>query len=218
MSLKRIVITVDESPESPCEADQFKVVSFDSRYTTHEPIENYLTRDEDGKCWHVATPKLRTMLRNGTANWLDYYEHGLGAYSLAGEGMQCQWDTSPMAGIILWEGKPEDLASGRGAIKKRREQARSFLEEYNAYFNGQVYDFIIEDDRGNELEDCRGGSFYGTDDCGKYMAEAINEHLDPDDEVVIDDEFSILDTDALKCRVLKDGEYQEETILRKVTP
>ena len=85
---------------------------------------------------------------------LDVYEHGGIAYSLTGGGMQCQFDTArggAILGIPTWE--------GQGDVK---EIAQAILNDINAYCNGEVYWYAIEDGHGNLLDSC--GGFIGAED------------------------------------------------------
>lgn len=56
--------------------------------------------------------------------WLDCYEHSGISFSLAGEGMQCRFDTSGKCGFIIAESE---------------EQARAEIKEYNQYINWECY-------------------------------------------------------------------------------
>jgi hypothetical protein len=120
---------------------------------------------------------LRRKLKVGLAFLLDYYEHGLGAYSLAGEGMQCQWDTARCAGLLLWQHLPKEM--GAKTYEARAKDARSFLETYNNWMNGHVLWYSIEDEKGELIDSC--GGFYKPD----YFSERVAEYLEAGDLVVI---------------------------------
>jgi hypothetical protein len=97
---------------------------------------------------------------------LDVYEHGGIAYSLAGEGHQCQFDTArggAILGIPTWE--------GQGDVK---EIARDILDGINSWANGEVYWYAIEDGHGNMLESC--GGFVGRFDIN-YEVESALKHF-----------------------------------------
>src|SRR5438132_289913 len=82
---RNLILKIEHDPntEDPCQNDQFQVISFNSRHV------NYRYPSE-------GRPDIGTIskLNHQTAWWLDYYEHGLCQWSLAGTGPQCRWDTS----------------------------------------------------------------------------------------------------------------------------
>jgi hypothetical protein len=199
--LKRVIIEPDPDPESPCREDGFRVVSFIDRLTTYENPENYIEVTGRGQ-FRPATIGLRRKIAGQTAFWLSYFEHGEGAWSLMGEGAQCRWDTTMLAGVLLYGGKASNIRR-----ENRAEQARLFLETYNEYFNGHVYAWTIEDMDGNVLDGCCG--YYG----GDHLVAGLNDVLKPDDVVVLDGEFRFVldyDHDKLDCaEVVDEGEFEE---------
>src|SRR6185312_15574675 len=92
----------------------------------------------------------------GLAFWLQYHEHSLGRWDLKGEGPQCPWDTAYLAGILIWTGKPGDI--GAKTLEGRAEDARDFLESYNAWANGETFWFRLTDENGEEIESIGGWS------------------------------------------------------------
>jgi hypothetical protein len=156
-------VDYDNDTDSPNDCGTGEIRSFNRRhnsYISQEEVQAIL--DE--------TPK-RIL-------FLDYYEHSSGRWSLAGEGYQCQWDTSNYAGVYI---APEDEEANT-------EEARSFCETFTDWINGEVYWFgitvypIIKDVLGNvitdashyrnfvepDLEESCGG-FYGIE----YMKEEV---------------------------------------------
>jgi hypothetical protein len=88
---------------------------------------------------------------------LSYYEHGGCVWSLKGEGPQCQWDSTPVAGILRWNEKATILGKTRPS---REFAARNWLEYYNCAVNGEVYGFTIYEE-GGWVEQC--GQYAGND-------------------------------------------------------
>jgi len=89
---------------------------------------------------------------NPLAVKLDIYEHSGRHYSVSGEGMQSQWDTSRCAAVwvpcdvaaenicTMSDGEPEASESRRA---KAVEYCRSVLENYNSYISGEVYGVVV---------------------------------------------------------------------------
>lgn len=171
---KVLRIEYDDSPECPMENDgSWTLVAFSNRSIHYENPDKYV-RISNGKVV-PATVGLRSKARAGFFHLLDYFEHGQGEYSFRGEGMQCQWDTSRYAGVLIWNNPPNDM--GAKTPEERAKDARAFLEEYNAWMNGHVYGYVLEDREGEHLDSCWG--FYDI----KYMLDEID--FEPGDKIVI---------------------------------
>lgn len=176
----KLVISIesDSDIENPCEGGdgQWKVISFNSRHWDSESIEDYFTPvygpapryELEG--FYATSIGLRRKLGVGTAFILDYYEHGSGHWSLSGEGNQCRWDSSSMAGIMIWEESPKNM--GAKTLADRAKDARSSLELYNDWANGYGLYFSIEDGEGEHVDSC--GGFYNSD--RQYM---YRENISP---------------------------------------
>ena len=101
---------------------------------------------------------------------LSCYQHSGIVWSLRGEGMQCPWDTARIGGLLVWEHPPGDM--GARTYEDRKQDARDFLEEYNAVANGHVYWYAVEDEDDNDLGSC--GGFV---DCGKEGLREMFEEI-----------------------------------------
>ena len=131
----------DDCPECPNDYDGWKAYSFSSRHgNSKDPDEVGFEEDEDGN--HLPDKELQAKLDSGLAFMLDYYEHGLCSWSLAGAGPQCRWDTSRMAGLLVWE--DEEDAIGAKTPEDRRGDATAFINRFTQWCNGQVYGYTIE--------------------------------------------------------------------------
>jgi hypothetical protein len=191
---RRLVLRVeyDDQPTCPMEYDgAWTLVSFNNRSIHYRDPSEYL-EDWDGS---EASPNedLREKFEQGLAFWLEYYEHGPGAYSLKGQGFQCRWDTTRLAGILLWEHDPDDM--GAKTPQKRAEDANSFLEAYNNWMNGWVYGHILETVDGEDIHSC-----WGYDDTD-YMISEVNGHLEPGDLVEVTGQAK----DLISLHSLKEG-------------
>jgi len=159
---------------------QWTLYSFSSRHLSHRSPDHFLP----------PSIGLRRKLKAGTAFLLSYFEHGNCVWSLQDEGPQCEWDSVKCAGILLWEHPVGDM--GAKTYEDRAKDARSFLETYTAWCNGEVYGFMIDDV--TKCEHCKqeivksdpDGScwgFYGNDI--EYMASEVRAALDGETDVKI---------------------------------
>ena len=173
MSKKPLIVTINVSigPESPCDSDGWKLHSFArNKFVTDVNPDEYV-KEYDRKTGEVkaANGQLTRKLGNGLAFWLSYYEHGDGAWSIKGTGQQCRFDTAQLAGILVWESKAKDL--GPKTVEDRAADARKFLERYNEWANGYVYDWEVREPGEDEpVDDGSGHEWVGSDD---MMAEIL---------------------------------------------
>jgi hypothetical protein len=100
---------------------------------------------------------------NPSAQLLAVYSHSGEHWSLSGQGMQCQWDTSNCAGVWL----PPDGCPP----EKEREYCQSFLDDYNNILSGAVYGCVVEwfDEDGKAIDNDACWGFVGD----KYAEEAL---------------------------------------------
>lgn len=172
---KVLRIEYDSNPQCPMEYDgSWTLVSFNKRHKHYGEPDRYLRRANDNTII-PANAGLRSKARAGFFYVLDYFEHGDGRWSFRDHGVQCRWDTSRYAGVLIWQNPPGDM--GAKTPEDRAKDAQAFLDEYNAWANGYVYGYIVEDPEGEHLDSCWG--FYDV----KYMLTEAG--LEPGDKVVI---------------------------------
>lgn len=159
--------------------DGWRLVSFGRKHVNHEDPAKYVKafNQRTGEVT-PASIGLARKLNVGLAFWLSYYEHGLGCWSLKGEGPQCPWDTALLAGILIWTGKPGDI--GAKTLDDRAEDARNFLESFNDWANGNCYWFRLTDDSGEEIGSI--GGLIG----GEAVSEVVGEELQAGDSVKVE--------------------------------
>lgn len=153
--------------ECPSEWDGWKLYSFSRRHNSFRDPESFDLGELKDGLPVVRNPGLRTKLRVGLAFWLSYYEHGNCVWGLLNQVPSCPWDTVPIAGLLVWESKPEDI--GAKSYEDRAKDAADFLKTYTAWSNGECYGYTVEDGEGG----C--GGFYGPDLA--YMFDAIREDV-----------------------------------------
>jgi hypothetical protein len=167
----------DEDVECPCENDgAWKLYSFNSRHINYRDYHEFLVECQGRKSRYMkgANVGIQRKLNVGTAFLVSCYEHSGIMYSLKGEGMQCHWDTTGIAGILVWEHSPKEM--GAKTYKDREQDARNFLEEYNHWVNGQCYYFTVE--KMEKCEKCNHENGEVVDSCGGYIGyEYLKEIL-----------------------------------------
>ena len=113
------------------------------------------THDGDVK---INCPELRVKVRTGLAHVLSYFEHGNSLWMLKDghqpAGVEFQWDGCRVAGLLVWNHDPSDM--GAKSYADRAKDAQSFLDEYNAWANGEGYSYSITDEAGDEISSCGG--------------------------------------------------------------
>ena len=172
-----VIIAHASDAESPLDyMDDLKMHSFHRRDGNAHPDDFFTHTDAYGNEIDGPTIGLRRKLDCGTAVILSCYQHGGVSWSLQGEGMRCRFDTADVAGMLIWEGKPNEIGK---TYEERMAFFRSVLGEYNEWANGSVHWYRIEDTLG-EIEDSCGGMYH---DHLISELESILSDIDPDDVV-----------------------------------
>ena len=103
---------------------------------------------------------------------IDKYEHSGISYSVAGEGMNCRWDTSHTWAVWFPDDCLLDDLKRFKTAKTRRtrcvELARQSCKLFNQWANGEVYGFKVIDPAGNDIDSC----------WGYYGYESIDEEIE----------------------------------------
>ncbi len=130
-------------------------------------------------------PDTRELLPDGMpdvdAVRIDKYEHSGISYSIAGEGMQCRWDTSN-SWAVWYPDKclMQELKGLKGDERRAKciEYARQACTLFNQWANGEVYGYNAEDPSGNLIDSCWG--YYGYEAMEEQIEEIkrmIDAHL-----------------------------------------
>lgn len=107
-------------------------------------IEELVAQIEEGLEWdYAAAVAAHTVGVNRYAVPLDVYEHGLRAYSLAGEGTNCLWDTSRCAAVWVADKEAHDTID---------ERAMFYAYGYVKRMRGGTYKAVVDcaSDEANE--------------------------------------------------------------------
>jgi hypothetical protein len=138
--LVTVYIEYDCDPECPTEHTGYDVISFNPRHSDFKEPTDEVIEEMEGR------------VKDGTAFWLDCYQHGSSHWFRHMTGQNCRWDTSYRAGVLL-----VDDTEGKGNI----DRADNFLEIYNQWCNGAVY-FYRMTEGGEHIDGC--GSYYEPSD------------------------------------------------------
>lgn len=177
--MKIIGLHTDDSADDPSDFEgAWKLYSFNRRHRSFKDPASFT--NDNGK----TLPGLRSKLRVGLAFVLDYYEHGACQWSRTSNGPECQFDTAHRAGLLVWERKPKEI--GAKTLEARAVDADAFLATYNAWCNGEVYGYSVDEEvtlscghtERRPGDSCFG--FYGND--LKYMGDEIRAALAGDAE------------------------------------
>lgn len=176
----KLEIGIDYDVDQPDSGyDGWRLVSFGRKHSGYEDPAKYVRafNQRTGEVTPINIG-LAKKLNVGLAFWLQYFEHGLGRWDSKGEGPQCSWDMAPLAGILLWTGKPGDI--GVKTLEDRAEDARNFLESFNDWANGETFWFRLSDESGEEIESI--GGLIGDE----AVSEVIGEALRAGDNVMVE--------------------------------
>ena len=163
---RELTLTIDyDSIDFDDLLNDWKVIPFNRKWRNYEDPSKYIKSVNKFGEAIPANIGIARKLDCQTAFFLSCYQHSGVAWSLLGDGMQCPWDSTKHAGILMLSPNiPKD---------KRVEAAQSVLEEYNAFCNGEVYWYSLEDSDGNDVSSCTG--FLGLDSLGQGIREILSE-------------------------------------------
>lgn len=167
-----VTIVTSISPESPCETGGWKLYSFARNKFVTDVDADLFVAGYDRATGEVvpADEELAGKLGTGLAYWLSYHEHGVGAWSLKGEGRKCRFDTAVLAGVLVREDEPRSL--GPTTADERAADARRFLERYTSWANGCVYDWDVRE-AGTDEPVAAGTEWYDEKDMFDRIVAAV---------------------------------------------
>jgi len=193
MTDRKLVVRVqlDEDVESPMDQDgQWTLYSFSRKHKTYRDPESLgLGELEANGRPRILSLGLRRKLEVGLAHFVAYFEHGSCRWSLTNDPTRpnCRWDSVSVAGLLVWENKPEDM--GARTYEDRAKDAASFLETFTSWCNEDCYYYTIEDEAGEVVGSCGG-------------------YIGPDLGYLFDDAFGELDEEQRKLPVEFPGDEQ----------
>jgi hypothetical protein len=136
----------------------WEVYSFSHRHTNYKNPEEFdLYYDRENHSLETRNIGLRRKLEVGLAFMLSYFEHGMGAWGRQGafsHWPDAMWDCARFAGIALWVEKAKSCPAK--TYSERAKLLDEYLENFNAVWNGDIYECVIygeDDDGDSELID-----------------------------------------------------------------
>lgn len=169
----KIHVSHDDDVENPLDCCGWTLHDFSRRRGNADP-NDFLRVDRHGDLRGVDLG-WDSKLRHGTAFVLSCYQHGDVQWGLQGETWQCRWDTCNVAGILVCD-DPKEWPNREA----RERAARSALDAYTSWCNGDCWYFSIEVD-GELVDGCVG--YIGTEWMMEEILNAVmHEGLDPVDD------------------------------------
>ena len=176
---RKLVVEQCDFAESPREWDNLgTMVCFHTRYNLGD---KHIYNHSDYNSWEELE---RAIIKNeNVAVILPLYLYDHGGITMNTTGFSCGWDSGQVGFIFISKEKALSEYGGKIVTKKLKERLVTYLtnevETYDQYISGDVYQFIIEDENGNEEDSC--GGFYGSD----ISKNGILEHIDTEDRELV---------------------------------
>jgi len=170
----KVCLDFDDCETSPCNFSPWQITSFNRQHASfRDPLEFFVMLGyRSGPM--METVEFKRRLLEKTAFVLSYYEHGSCVWSLRGEGPVCRWDSTDVAGVLLYE---PDVDECPLTPEELESDARTFVNIYTAWANGEIYGFRISDESGEFIASSWG--YYDTD----YMLREISNEMEPDAKI-----------------------------------
>jgi hypothetical protein len=202
----KVRITRDEDPESPRDWEPMgTMVCWHSRYNLGDKDGVQVLKEaiwsspkaDDRWDLDYATPgELYQYAQKCNFIVLPLYLYDHSGITMNTGGFSCPWD-SGQVGFIFMTPEQAGIPSEHGVSDEElvvcaEMQLQTEVDIYDRYIRGEVYGYVIEDDRGNHLESCFG--FYGMTDViagATEMIDSLKNH--PPATVLTDLEAKLLD-------------------------
>jgi len=109
---------------------------------------------------------------------VNYYEHGGCGVSLSNEyPFNCRWDSGTIGFAVVTKDAIREEYGVKRISSKLVDKAMVTLESevrmLNDFLSGNVYQYNLLDENGNEIDSCSG--FYGSDPLENGMADSIED-------------------------------------------
>ena len=167
-----INIEHDEYAESPREWDNLgTMICFSRRYNLGD---KHCYDKGDFNSWDKLEKEI--IKDNGPCIILPVYMYEHGGIALATTSFRCNWDSGQVGFIFVSKSKVKSEYGYKNITPQRREKIEEILnfevKLYSKYINGEVYEFVIEDEDGEEVHRCSG--YFDYDDCEASAKDYID--------------------------------------------
>jgi hypothetical protein len=158
-----LAIYQDQYPENPrIDFDHMgTMVCFHSKYKLGDDNHGY--DKDDFSSWDELEEQIWENEDPILVLPLFLYDHS--GITISTGRFSSSWDSGQVGFIFMKKKVMEEahfIETAVGAAEKRaKEILEAEVHEYDQYLRGDIYGFILEDNRGNEIESC--GGFYGDD-------------------------------------------------------
>lgn len=135
---RRLSIGYDDEPYNPREDDNVGKLCLREHRRYNFPNEldyDWDDMDDGGMDW----VEMSNLMKEYYIFRLDCYEHSGISFSLAGQGMQCRFDTSNNVWFIAIPKKDDSNPRIENSYEEAKKIAEAEIKTYNQYFNGEVY-------------------------------------------------------------------------------
>lgn len=191
----RLRVEYDTCTDDPLADDEFVTLDlFEDRHSRGIDRESIL--DDYGN----VKLSLRQKLRFGTAFVVSKYEHGGVSYWIYGQGgchQNDMWDTTSEAGILYLNLSRRDRRSRHyKTYESRLAAAKSVMETYTAWCNGDTYSCDLTTDDEESIDGC--GGLIGHDYAKEEITASIRYYMSSHPELT-------------KIDFVKESDWLEET-------
>lgn len=158
-----IFIEPDTDPENPRTPDMLgTMVCFHGRYNLGDDHD---IKHGDFISWDRMMEHLRRVL--GATHVLPLFLLDHSGITMNTTGFSCPWDSGQVGFIYA---TAETIAETGVRAEEVEEQLRAEVKIYDQYISGDVWEYVIKDEDGNDLESCCG--FYGRESAEEAAKEA----------------------------------------------
>jgi hypothetical protein len=140
MTAYKLVIEADSRPDKPGDDSDWHYVTFNHDSTDYEPAGDHIgsVNPTTGEV-HYATAEIAAHIVAGTAFLVSQYGR---IWYLKGSRSvpDGRWDETTFDGVLYYHGDASDIG---GNYEDREASARSFMQEYTDWAEGNVYGFAL---------------------------------------------------------------------------
>lgn len=147
-------------------------------YKQYKLGDHHDFRHEDYKGWAQLEGSLYRHHDAAVVLPLYLYDHS--GITMRTYPFECRWDSGQIGFIYVTKAKLRQEFNRKYVTARLEDKVtgilKSEVETYDQYLTGDVYGFVIEDEKGDVKYSC--GGFYGADHCreeGEAMLKFLNE-------------------------------------------
>lgn len=156
---KMLEIYYDTHPQNPREWSNLgTMVCFHGRYSLGD---SHPYRASDYSSWEEVKKAIEKDYNVAVILPIYLYDHS--GLALSTSPFSCPWDSGQVGWIYTTKEKLREEYGVKYVTKKIKERAvsalKNELEVYSNFINGEVFGYVLKDEKGEEVDSCWG--FYG---------------------------------------------------------